>query len=61
MPKNEYVISEELNGMRLDKAVTEVEKELSRMAVQRLIEENGITVNRKSRKSFIQNNYTEID
>lgn len=51
--KNKYQINEELNNIRLDKVIAELDKELSRVACQRLIDEENITVNRKSTKSFI--------
>jgi RNA-binding protein YlmH len=54
MLKNEYIAKEELKSIRLDKVITDLDKELSRMAVQRLIEEGGIKVNRENRKSLIQ-------
>ncbi len=37
MVKNEYLIEEALEGMRLDKAITTLDKELSRMAVRKAI------------------------
>lgn len=51
--KNKYEIKEELNNIRLDKAIAELDKDLSRVACQRLIEKGSITVNRQSAKSFI--------
>ena len=54
MLKNEYIAKEELKSIRLDKVITDLDKELSRMAVQRLIEEGEIKVNRENRKSLIQ-------
>jgi len=37
MIKNEYLIENDLEGIRLDKAITELDKELSRMAVRKII------------------------
>lgn len=51
--KNKYEINEELNNIRLDKVVAELDKELSRVACQRLIEEGNIIVNRKITKGII--------
>lgn len=51
--KIKYEIKEELNNIRLDKAICELDKDLSRVASQRLIEEERIIVNRESTKSFI--------
>ena len=52
--KNRYEIKEKLSNIRLDKVVCELDKNLSRVACQRLIEEENITVNRESTKSIIQ-------
>lgn len=41
----EYVIDEKNNNIRLDKAISNIDTELSRMAIQRLIEEQKIRVN----------------
>lgn len=51
--KEKYVIEEELKGMRLDKCIADLDKDISRMAVQRLLDEGNITVNRKMCKGFI--------
>lgn len=48
MHKKEYVIEKEQEGIRLDKVITIFDTEISRMAVQRLLEEGNIKVNRKS-------------
>ena len=53
MEKNTYIINElnkELVGLRIDKAVSMKDKELSRAAVQRMIEEGNILVNNKNTK-----------
>lgn len=51
--KTKYVIRQELKGIRLDKSITLLDEEISRMAVQRLLEEEKITVNRKSTKGIL--------
>jgi len=47
----EYVINEELDGMRIDKCVVTLDNEISRVTVQRLIEEEKIKVNGKNIKA----------
>jgi 23S rRNA pseudouridine1911/1915/1917 synthase len=47
----QYVIKEELKDLRLDKAVTVLDNSLSRMQIQRLIEEEKILVNTKKQKA----------
>ena len=42
-----YIINSEFVGMRLDKALSEKEEDLSRATIQRLIEEEKILVNGK--------------
>ncbi len=49
--KCEYIINQELSGTRLDKCITMLDKDISRMAVQRLLEEKNIKVNEKIVKS----------
>lgn len=51
--ENKYVVTESQNGIRLDKAISEIDGEISRMAVLRLLEQGKVTVNRKIRKSII--------
>lgn len=46
----EYIINENLAGSRIDKVVTELDKEISRVTAQRLIEEENILVNGKKIK-----------
>ena len=46
----EYIINNTLAGMRLDKCITELDKDISRMTVQRLIEEENIKVNGGAQK-----------
>ena len=53
MEKNNYIIDElnkDLIGLRIDKAVSLKDKNLSRAAVQRMIEEGNILVNNKNTK-----------
>ena len=45
MDKKEYKISEEFVGLRLDKAISMKDDSLSRVAVQRMIDEENILVN----------------
>ncbi|MBQ7410396.1 MAG: RluA family pseudouridine synthase [Clostridia bacterium] len=51
MDKKEYKISEEFVGLRLDKAVSMKDTSLSRVAVQRMIDEENILVNNKTTKT----------
>lgn len=51
MDKKEYKISEEFVGLRLDKAVSMKDSSLSRVAVQRMIDEENILVNNKIAKT----------
>ena len=51
MEKREYKISEEFVGIRLDKAISMKDESLSRVAVQRMIDEELILVNGKKTKS----------
>lgn len=53
MLKANYIINESLIGIRLDKAVTMLDEDISRQTAQRLLEEENIVVNRKSAKAFI--------
>lgn len=53
MEKNTYIIDElnkELIGLRIDKAISIKDKDLSRAAVQRMIEEENILVNNQKTK-----------
>lgn len=53
MEKNTYIIDElnkELIGLRIDKAISIKDKDLSRAAVQRMIEEENILVNNQKAK-----------
>lgn len=60
MEKKEYKINEELVGLRLDKAVSMKDTSLSRMAVQRMIDEKKILVNEKQTKASYKLNLNDI-
>ena len=47
----EYIISEEIQGIRLDKAISNLNNEISRSMIQKLLEEEKIKVNGKFEKS----------
>lgn len=49
--KKEYEINKETANMRLDKAIALLDKDISRMTVQRLIDEGDILVNAKKQKA----------
>ncbi len=49
--KKEYIIDEKLVGTRLDKCITILDSEISRVTVQRLIDEENIYVNGKKEKA----------
>ena len=49
--KLEYIIKDEFIGMRIDKAISEKDKELSRVAIQRMIDNENIKVNDKKVKT----------
>lgn len=51
MDKKEYKISDEFVGLRLDKAISMKDESLSRVAVQRMIDEENILVNGKPTKT----------
>lgn len=51
MDSKEYNVTEELVGVRLDKAISMKDKSLSRVAVQRMIEEENVLVNGKRTKA----------
>ena len=50
MNSKEYVVEIKDNGLRLDKFISNCDVNLSRMAIQRLIDEENITVNGKIQK-----------
>lgn len=60
LDKKDYKVNEELVGLRLDKAVSIKDKDLSRMAVQRLIEEENILVNGKKTKASYKLNLDDV-
>ena len=47
----EYVIEKNLSGTRLDKSITILDSDISRVTVQRLIDEGNILVNGKNAKA----------
>lgn len=47
----EYVVEDNFAGTRLDKTVPELDKDISRVAAQRLIDEENILVNNKKAKA----------
>ena len=49
--KAEYIINDEFVGLRIDKAISEKDKDLSRVAIQRMIDNENIKVNGKKVKS----------
>lgn len=51
MENKTYIIEKELSGIRLDKAISQKETDLSRVTIQRLIEEAKILVNGKKVKA----------
>ena len=51
---NEYIIDSKTEGKRLDKAVSELESNMSRARLKKLIDEEKITINRRNPKSIIQ-------
>ena len=46
----DYVVKEDLKGIRLDKCIVSLDNEISRETAQRLITEGNILVNRKEQK-----------
>lgn len=46
-----YIIEKELKGKRIDKCIVTLDKEISRVTAQRLIEEKNILVNDKETKA----------
>ena len=57
---NEYKIKKEEQGIRLDKIVSELQEELSRTAIQRMIEEGNILVNGKTVRTSYKVAYGDI-
>lgn len=60
MEKREYKINEELVGIRLDKAVAMKDNSLSRVATQRMIDEENILVNGNKTKASYKLNANDI-
>ena len=60
MEKEEYKVSEDLAGIRLDKAISKRNTDFSRMTIQRLIDEEKIFVNGKKTKSSYKLNLNDI-
>lgn len=60
MNKDDYKINEDLVGLRLDKAISLKDKDLSRVAVQRLIDNENILVNGKKAKASYKLNLNDI-
>lgn len=48
-----YIVEKELEGIRIDKAISEMSKDISRAMVQKMLDDEKILVNRKSSKAFI--------
>ncbi len=51
MKQKEFKINDEVDNLRLDKALAILDSELSRVAIQRLIEEENVLVNDKLQKA----------
>jgi 23S rRNA pseudouridine1911/1915/1917 synthase len=47
----EYIADEELKNLRIDKAISEKDSNFSRVAIQRMLEEENILVNGKKVKA----------
>lgn len=60
MEKKEYKINHELAGIRLDKAIAVKDNTISRVAIQRLIDEKNILVNDKQTKSSYKLNLNDV-
>ncbi len=50
----EYVVSDDFNGLRIDKYLTSIQNDLSRSYIQKLIEDSMIEMNRKSVKANVK-------
>lgn len=57
---NRYIINEENENIRLDKVLSNLNPDLSRMAIQRLIEKDKILVNGKKQKASYKVNSNDI-
>ena len=60
MEVKEYKIEQELVGIRLDKAISMKDISISRVAVQRLIDEENILVNGKKTKASYKLNLNDV-
>jgi len=60
MNKKEYIIDQSLARIRLDKCIVTLDNEISRVTVQRLIDEENILVNGKKEKASYKVNTNDI-
>lgn len=60
MQQNEYTVPQEAVGLRLDKAITLLCENLSRNAVQQLLDEGNILVNGKSESKKYSVKYNDV-
>ena len=56
----EYKIEEEFKNIRLDKIISNLEKDLSRTAIQRMIENGNVLVNGNKVKTSYKSNIGDI-
>ena len=56
----EYLISKDYVGIRLDKVIAELDKEISRSMIQKLLDENKIKVNDKLQKASYKTKLNDI-
>ena len=56
----EYQVKEEQNNIRIDKLVSELEKDISRTAIQRMVSEGNILVNGKIVRTSYKAAYGDI-
>ena len=60
MEKREYVVDKEFAGIRLDKAISDKDTNLSRAMVQKLLDDEEILVNGKKVKASYKLNVNDI-
>ena len=60
MEKKEYKITDDFVGLRIDKAISDKDSSLSRVTVQRLIDDGKILVNGKNIKSSYKLNLNDV-
>lgn len=60
MEKKEYKITDDFVGLRIDKAISDKDSSLSRVTVQRLIDDGKILVNGKNTKSSYKLNLNDV-